>query len=115
MAALDWSQSKISRLESGQTPYDQYDLELAAEVFGCTPEDLITRAPDRPGPAVSGEEAVRLLLSRIEGLSDKNVEALIGVMQGFAGFNIAQQKQNPGRDQSAPSTPRHEEAPSRQR
>jgi len=45
MEALGWSQSKISRLENGDTPYNQDDLEFAAEVFGCSPADLITRPP----------------------------------------------------------------------
>src|SRR5690242_7191450 len=45
--ALGWSQSKVSRLESGSTPYNQDDLEHAAEVFGCSPADLVSGPPDR--------------------------------------------------------------------
>lgn len=41
MEILGWSQSKISRLESGVTPYNQDDLEAAAEAYGCRIIDLI--------------------------------------------------------------------------
>ena len=42
---LDWSQSKMSRLEAGTTPYSQDDLEAAAEVYQCTVADILTRNP----------------------------------------------------------------------
>lgn len=41
MEILGWSQSKISRLETGATPYNQDDLEAAAEAYGCRITDLI--------------------------------------------------------------------------
>ena len=42
---LDWSQSKISRIESGKTPYNQDDLEAAAVAYGCSTTELITVNP----------------------------------------------------------------------
>ena len=45
MGRLGWSQSKISRLESGNTPYNQDDLSAAAKAYNCTETDLIQVNP----------------------------------------------------------------------
>jgi transcriptional regulator with XRE-family HTH domain len=42
---LGWSPSKISRIETGQTPYNQDDLEIAAEIFECEPASILTVNP----------------------------------------------------------------------
>jgi transcriptional regulator with XRE-family HTH domain len=42
---LGWSPSKISRIETGVTPYNQDDLETAAEIFKCEPKDILTVNP----------------------------------------------------------------------
>ena len=43
--ALDWSQAKLSRLESGVTPYNQDDLELVSKLFKCSITDLLAVNP----------------------------------------------------------------------
>lgn len=40
------SHSQLSRIERGESPYNQRLLEAAAELYGCTPNDLITRGPN---------------------------------------------------------------------
>lgn len=45
MGRLEWSQSKISRLENGETPYNEDDLAAAAFAYNCEPSDLITVNP----------------------------------------------------------------------
>ncbi len=42
---LGWSQSKISRLELGLTPFNQDDLETAAAVYHCSVVDLLMTDP----------------------------------------------------------------------
>jgi transcriptional regulator with XRE-family HTH domain len=49
---LDWSLSKMSRIESGTTPYSEDDLFAAAEVYQCTPSDLIGVNPLKEGEVV---------------------------------------------------------------
>jgi transcriptional regulator with XRE-family HTH domain len=58
MARLGWSQSKISRIESGVTPYNEDDLAAAADAYMTTPAALI-----EVNPLVEGEvvDLVRLL------------------------------------------------------
>ena len=49
---LEWSQSKLSRIESGVTPYNQDDLEAAAVAYSCSPSDLINVNPLKEGEVV---------------------------------------------------------------
>lgn len=42
---LGWSQSKVSRLESGESPYDQDSLEMLAELYGCLTAELLLVDP----------------------------------------------------------------------
>jgi len=42
---LDWSQAKLSRLESGVTPYNQDDLELISKIYNCSIAELLTINP----------------------------------------------------------------------
>lgn len=73
MSLLSWSQSKISRLESGVTPFNQDDMVAAAEAYGCTPLALITIDPSSP-------DELWLLLERAqktEGLQRKQIISLL--------------------------------------
>lgn len=47
---LDIDRSTISRIERGESPYDQDILERLALIYGCDPEDLISCDPLRPDP-----------------------------------------------------------------
>lgn len=58
MGRLGWSQSKISRIENGKTPFDEDDLSAAAEAYGCSPTDLIEVNPAKEGQVV---DLMRLL------------------------------------------------------
>ena len=71
---LGWSQSKISRLEAGETPYNQDDLESAALAYSCGISDLITVDPMKAGEVV---DMLRLL-------DDKNKERALRLLQALA-------------------------------
>lgn len=52
MERLGWSQSKISRIETGKTPYDEHDLGDAAKAYQTAPWQLIEVNPMVEGGAV---------------------------------------------------------------
>ena len=56
---MDATGASVSRVESRQPPYSQDWLEVAAEILGCTPADLISR--DARG---SIDQAIELLRSK---------------------------------------------------
>jgi transcriptional regulator with XRE-family HTH domain len=74
---LGWSQSKISRLEAGQTPYSQDDLEAAAVAYRCSVTDLITVNPFKDGEVV---DLMRLI-------DDRNRDQAIRVLKALTGTN----------------------------
>jgi transcriptional regulator with XRE-family HTH domain len=104
--ALGWSQSKVSRLESGRTPYNQDDLEHAAEVFGCSPSDLLSGPPGQVAEA-------RLKSALIAYGVDR--DDIIQVMRAIIGFVVdddgLSQSDQP-RDRFEPASPRRELEPS---
>jgi len=73
MGRLGWSQSKLSRLEAGLTPYNQDDLEAAADTYQCIPADLITVNPLKEGDVV---DLMRLI-------NDKNRDQAIRVLKAL--------------------------------
>lgn len=77
MGRLGWSQSKISRLESGKTPYNQDDLEAAAVAYRCEVSDLITVNPFKAGEVV---DLMRLI-------NDANRDQAIRVLKALTGTN----------------------------
>ena len=89
MESLGWSQSKISRLEKGDTPYDQDDLEAAAEVYGCAPFELITRDPKDE----SGRGYLHGLLARVD---ESQLAYLRGVLETAINLSPATRSRNPG-------------------
>jgi transcriptional regulator with XRE-family HTH domain len=44
---------QLSRIERGQSPYSQKILEIASKEYGCTVQDLLTRAPDEAASVFS--------------------------------------------------------------
>ena len=72
---LGWSQSKISRLESGVTPYDQDDLEAAASAYRCDPTDLIRVDPTKEGEVV---DLMRLIDDKNRAVAIRMLKALTG-------------------------------------
>lgn len=75
ISKLGWSQSKISRRESGLTPYDQDDLEAAAEAYRCDPTDLIRVDPTKEGEVV---DLMRLLNDKNRDMAVRMLKALTG-------------------------------------
>lgn len=73
MGRLGWSQSKISRIESGQTPYNQDDLEIAAEAYQTTPDALLTVNPLKEGDVID--------LMRLIDLKDR--DTVMAILRGL--------------------------------
>lgn len=115
MEALGWSQSKISRLENGETPYSQDDLELAAEVYGCSVADLLTRPPEAVEGPVASTEGIEALLRKIAGLSEQNIAVLLGVITGFQTTNAGSPSHSQSGDRSEPASRPHGSAPADKR
>lgn len=107
--ALGWSQSKVSRLESGRTPYNQDDLEHAAEVFGCRPADLLAGPPS--SGAKNPEQDVRAALLAY-GVDREELPAVMKAISGFVSDADEQSPQDPRHDQSEPANRRRESEPS---
>jgi transcriptional regulator with XRE-family HTH domain len=70
---LGWSQSKISRIEAAQTPYNQDDLEAAAEAYDCTTAEIISVDPSKEGEVV---DLMRMI-------NDKNRDQAIRVLRAL--------------------------------
>lgn len=51
--------SQLSKIERGLQPYSQRVLEVAALEYGCTVQDLLTRAPGRDDKPVADKQRRR--------------------------------------------------------
>ena len=71
---LGWSQSKLSRIEKGETPYNQDDLETASEAYGCSTTDLISVNPFMEGEVV---DLMRLIDDRNRDQAIRVLKALV--------------------------------------
>lgn len=78
------TQSKLSRVESGRTPYDQDFLEEAARAYGTSPANLIACNPLVPDSAWSID--LQLLKA-----SDKQRKQITD----FVRFTMQQEEVNP--------------------
>lgn len=105
--ALGWSQSKVSRLEKGISPYDQDDLEHAAEVFGCTPADLISGPPG--DHAANPEAALRLALTGY-GVDPDELDQVVRVITTYVPAD-EKSEQTSREDQPQPASRRREPTP----
>lgn len=52
LGRLGWSQSKISRIEQGKTPYNEDDLAAASVAYSCSVTDLIEVDPFKEGEVI---------------------------------------------------------------
>lgn len=71
---LGWSQSKISRIEAGLTPYNQDDVEAAAEAYRCEPWQIISVDPIKEGEVV---DLMRLIDDRNRDQAIRVLKALV--------------------------------------
>lgn len=49
---LGWTQSKLSRIEAGKTPYNQDDLEALEDAYGISKESLLGVDPTKEGEVI---------------------------------------------------------------
>lgn len=107
---IDLSRSMLSKIETGAQPYTQRTLEAIAEALKCRPADLLM--PEYNFQKVRGEEQIRNLLRRVDGLSEENINILTSVALSYLPV-AARYERTPNHDQPSASTRRHEELPSR--
>ena len=71
------TQPHLGRIETGKNPYNQDLLEALATIYGCTPDDLLTRHPDQPKLPDNVAEIVR-------SIPRENIEHALAVLSTFA-------------------------------
>lgn len=73
---LDISRSMLSKIENGQQPYTQIQLELAAEAYGTDPASILMRNPkDKAAPFAIANKLVGVTAAKRE-----MIEAVIDTM-----------------------------------
>ncbi len=105
------TQSKLSRIEKGVTPYDQDFLEEAARAYGVSVDTLITRHPIIPTPPIRGEQEILYTLQRIEGLSKRGIELALLAITTALETNQKKSSEPAADDQLQPANPHHEPTP----
>jgi transcriptional regulator with XRE-family HTH domain len=75
-ARLDMDKSSLSRLERGLTPYEQYHLEILAELYKCTPGDLLNADPQL-------KSDVAMILSAIGRADQPTQQAAVNALKGM--------------------------------
>jgi transcriptional regulator with XRE-family HTH domain len=107
---INLSRSMLSKIETGVQPYTQRTLEAIADALKCRPADLLM--PEYNFQKIRGEEQIRNLLHRIDGLSEENINILTAVAVSYLPAS-ARHEQTQAHDQQSASTLRHEVLPSR--
>lgn len=79
--ALDFDQSKFSKTERGNVPYDQDFLENCAELYGCTVVDLLARDPVHINPLLDLCDKLKLVPPAQLGLVQALVERMLDAGQ----------------------------------
>ena len=77
---LGWSQSKLSRIESGRTPYNEDDLAAAAAAYDCSPMDLISVNPLKEGEVID----ITRLLKRAPPSTREQILAVVRTLLNTA-------------------------------
>lgn len=76
-ARLEIEPSTLSRLESGQSPYDQDILERMALAYGCGTDDLLSYNPLQPDPPRLVYSALRKVPPEMQRQAWNVIEALL--------------------------------------
>lgn len=74
---LEVDQGTISRLERGESPYDQDALERLAIIFGCEIDDILTVDPQRP------EDKARLVYSSLRKAPKPLQEQAVAILEAL--------------------------------
>lgn len=74
LLGTSFSASTLSRIEKGKNPYNQRQLEAAAEALRCDPADLINRDPNDPA-------AVRSLDDYLKKASPEKRREILNVVE----------------------------------
>jgi transcriptional regulator with XRE-family HTH domain len=67
----------VSRVETGDSPYDQDFLEKAALAYGCDPEDLLAIDPTIP------VDPLKLIWSNLEKAPSELRARALGYLEGL--------------------------------
>ena len=96
---------KVSRIEAGKTPYDQDILEHAAEVFGCSPADLLSGPP---GEKRDPESQLRSALLAF-GVDAGELARAMKILKGYVDDLDESPERSRPDDQLEPANPRRGE------
>ena len=113
--AIGVERGSLSKIESGQVPYKQHYVEGLAALYRCTVGDLLSVDPTAPRPPITTEPEILSFLSRIEGLTERDISIAFGVIQNALAARQAGSAPSVSRDQQPSSTRPREEEPSRPR
>jgi len=105
------TQSKLSRIEKGISPYDQDFLEEAALAYGVSIDTLITRHPIIPTPPIKGDREILETLLRIDGLDQRKAEVVFSMIDAVIDRRPSTPEQSSSDDQPEPSNRHHELKP----
>ena len=75
-ARLELDRSNISRIERGESPYDQDYLERFALAVGCDPEDVLSINPTAP-------DAPRLIYNRLKSATPEMQRRALDVLDAL--------------------------------
>ncbi|QNQ62493.1 helix-turn-helix transcriptional regulator [Brucella sp. 6810] len=109
--AANVSRTLLSKMENGHSPYLQQHIEALANLYGCSPAELIGRDPKSPFAPIRGDEAIIAMLSRIEGLDQRGVEVAFSVIDTVIKRQPSTPEQSSSDDQSEQTTDHHRVKP----
>lgn len=73
---LEVDKATLSRIERGESPYNQDFLEKMALAYGCDPSDLLTVNPLAPDPP-------RLIYDKLRASSPATQERALAILEAF--------------------------------
>lgn len=105
--AANISRTLLSKMENGHSPYLQQHIEALADLYRCSPSDLIGQDPKLPLAPIQSDQAILDTLKRIEGLDQRGVEVVFSVIDTFIQRPPAKQEPSSADDQLETSTHHH--------
>lgn len=109
--AIGVSRTLLSKIENGNSPYLQPQIEGLAKLYDCMPGDLLDRHPRMPLAPIRGDKQILDMLNRIEGLDQRGVEVAFSVIDTVIKRQPSTPEQSSADDQFAPATAHHEPKP----
>lgn len=98
--AIGVSRTLLSKIENGNSPYLQPQIERLANLYQCEPGDLLGRDPKGELAPIRGATQIEETLKRIEGLNDYNVSVALSIIMNAIKANSSEPERTGNDDQS---------------